>query len=1647
MNIVKSYPSKPMKNNYSEFSVGKGVRSLLAGNFQKPGILRFFTKHSVLGAFSLLLGGAAYSQTYQPIAVTGFTDDVIANGVGNASVSTDNNIDGGNFAFVSNDFQATESATPPAYGLNASGLIASAATTGLTYQMASFTGDNSLRLAAINSTGTLTVTTPVTASTLYVLATSGAAVSNFSVTITFSDATTQVALAQSVPDWFYSTALPVAASGFGRINRVTNALENPTGGNPRLYQLAINIPVENQGKTIQSVQFTKTAAAGFLNIFAISKRDVPPCPIVSTASGASTSFTSGTVSWTLGSMGAGATEVTYTLEVYTDAAFTTPVAGSPFTGITGTSQTVSGLTFETTYYYRVKANNGTCDSEYVTGNFTLAYCVPTTTSTTLYGLTNFSTAGGFINISNPTGYASYTNFSATHTVAKAAGESFTFTATKYGTSTTLDIWVDWNNDLIFSDSEKVFNGGTTNPGINPTTGTITIPAGTPNGNYRMRVRSRYFSYASTPCGNITYGDAEDYTLGVGPLPADCPAPAAPVVALTATGSTINGTVTAPETAPTGYLVVRSTTATLTETPVSGTSYAAGTAFGGGTVVTTTTTPTFGIFLASNTQYYVHVFAYNNGGLTCYGPIYSPVTSNSVVTCARAVQVASASNITHASANLNWSNIVGPGGNAATYTVEVYTNAALTALLGSYTSTTNSYAVTGLTNGATYWYRVKGEAGDCDNDAWSATASFVAQNAFTPVDVTGHNADVIANGTGIANASTNAAVDAVNNAYVALDYERVSGTVTTVGLPVNRTLSVTAPAAVAGLSFLLPDYSENNALRLPAQNQNGTFTLDTPRRFTNVYLSLTSGSGPSTISAQLQFEDGTTQTASTFTLIDWYQPGTTAQPALISNIGRANRANAEGNVETGNSKVFYVTIPVEAANQSKLVSGIVVTKTSTGATEPVPNIFSVSGRAVEVCPVLESAFAGTATANGGAINWALSLSGATATSYTVEIYTDAAFTTPVAGSPFTGLTGTSYTATGLNASTTYYFRVSAVTADCTSAPQSGSFTTLCATPALPTAAAQSFCGPATISQLSATGVAGATFSWYATNTSTTPLAGTTALATGLYFVSQTLGTCESLRTQVSVTVNTTAAPVAAAQSFCGSATVADLEVTALEGAAVAWSATEGGEALESTEALATGTYYVTQTLNNCASVATAVTVTVTETPAAPVANAQSFCGSATAAQLEATGTALVWSATQGGAALEGTAALATGTYYVTQTVNGCTSAATAVTITVNPAPAAPVANAQSFCGNATVAQLEATGTALVWSASEGGAALEGTETLATGTYYVTQTVNGCVSAAATVSVTVNTVPAAPVTAAQTFCAGATAQELEATGETGAAFTWYATEGGQALEGTEVLATGTYYVTQTLNGCESATATLSVTVNTTAAPVAAAQSFCGSATVAQLEATGEGLVWSATEGGAALGGTEALATGTYYVTQTLNDCTSVATAVSVTVNAVPDAPEGEATQTFTEGSAATVASLDITTVEGATVTWYVLNDAWQYVEIPATTVLENGATYYVTQTVNGCESTYFAITVSQVAGTGHFGLSSLVVYPNPAQDIITLTNSDAITGVAVVNLLGQTVLTQSADSQTVQVDLTRLAAGTYLVQVATANASATVKVVKK
>jgi hypothetical protein len=243
----------------------------------------------------------------------------------------------------------------------------------------------------------------------------------------------------------------------------------------------------------------------------------------------------------------------------------------------------------------------------------------------------------------------------------------------------------------------------------------------------------------------------------------------------------------------------------------------------------------------------------------------------------------------------------------------------------------------------------------------------------------------------------------------------------------------------------------------------------------------------------------------------------------------------------------------------------------------------------------------------------------------------------------------------------------------------------------------------------------------------------------------------------------------------------------------------------------------------------------------------------------------------------------------------------------------------------------------------------------------------------------------------------------------------------------------------NGTSNISAVLTVTAGV--GPTAAAQSFCNTGTVADLVAVGIGIQWyAAATGGIALAGTTVLATGNYFASQTVAGCESERISVAVAVN-VMAAPTGTAIQDFTAGQ--TLANF---TVIGDNIIWY--SAATSGTVLPASTVLVSGTIYYASQTVNGCESaTRLAVTAGNDLRITEFEIANLRYYPNPVQNILTVDYSDAIESVQLFNMLGQMVYNKIENNTRVTIDMTVMAAGSYILEVTVNGLTKNVKVIKQ
>lgn len=141
----------------------------------------------------------------------------------------------------------------------------------------------------------------------------------------------------------------------------------------------------------------------------------------------------------------------------------------------------------------------------------------------------------------------------------------------------------------------------------------------------------------------------------------------------------------------------------------------------------------------------------------------------------------------------------------------------------------------------------------------------------------------------------------------------------------------------------------------------------------------------------------------------------------------------------------------------------------------------------------------------------------------------------------------------------------------------------------------------------------------------------------------------------------------------------------------------------------------------------------------------------------------------------------------------------------------VTTTQSFCNAAQVSDLTASGSGTInwYTVATGGTPLDSAQDLATGNYYVSQTTGTCESNRIAVNVEVNVTSAPTTSVNQTFDANATVASLVATGSN---LKWFLqASGGVELSTSTILTSGTYYVSQTNNGCESTRVPVNVTIN--------------------------------------------------------------------------------------------------------------------------------------------------------------------------------------------------------------------------------------------
>lgn len=441
---------------------------------------------------------------------------------------------------------------------------------------------------------------------------------------------------------------------------------------------------------------------------------------------------------------------------------------------------------------------------------------------------------------------------------------------------------------------------------------------------------------------------------------------------------------------------------------------------------------------------------------------------------------------------------------------------------------------------------------------------------------------------------------------------------------------------------------------------------------------------------------------------------------------------------------------------------------------------------------------------------------------------------------------------------------------------------------------------------------------------------------------------------------------------------------------------------------TTTYYISATGVDCSVLTDSVTVVVLPTPATPtITSGSPYCaGSNVSLSTGAvTGGTYTWTGPGGFTSnlqnpiINNAGTTNSGTYSVTVTgSDGCIAPVATANVTVSPVPPAPITNNVTYCQYATTAALTAGAAAngiLQWYTTATGGTPSPTITPSSSTpgittYYVSQIVNGCESARTPLTVTVNAEPAEPAgDSMYIYCQFDTGLSLNITGQT---LEWYSTAvGGVGSAATPVLSSSVpdtlnYYVSQTVNGCTSDRKHILIMVKPKPQPpVVSDTNYCKGNAPIILNATGQNLTWYtsaiATSGSAAspvINANTPNGNLAFYVSQTINGCTSNRSVIHVEVNAMPVAAIKASRDTICQYDTVTF-YLDTIAVSGYQYSW----------NLPSGSALAGGnllSAGPIIVSINGNGDKEISLTVTNGRCVAS-AVDSILVVPSPTANVVT------------------------------------------------------------
>jgi hypothetical protein len=287
--------------------------------------------------------------------------------------------------------------------------------------------------------------------------------------------------------------------------------------------------------------------------------------------------------------------------------------------------------------------------------------------------------------------------------------------------------------------------------------------------------------------------------------------------------------------------------------------------------------------------------------------------------------------------------------------------------------------------------------------------------------------------------------------------------------------------------------------------------------------------------------------------------------------------------------------------------------------------------------------------------------------------------------------------------------------------------------------------------------------------------------GTYSVNITINACTSVNGFAMASPKTTpTAPIVSVVDNCDGTSI--LSTTATGNLLWSNSATTSSITVNTP-----GTYSVNTTINGCTSANGFATASPKTTPAAPIVNVVDNCDGTSTLSTSATGN-LLWS---NSATTSSITVNSAGTYSVNTTINACTSTNGFAMASPKTTPTAPIVSVVDNCNGTSILSTSASGN-LLWS---NGATTSSITVNTVGTYSVNTTINACTSANGFATASPKTTPAAPNVNVVDNCNGTSILSTSASGN----LLW---SNGATTSSITVNTAGTYSVNTTINVCTSA-----------------------------------------------------------------------------------------------------------------------------------------------------------------------------------------------------------------------------------------------------